>query len=174
MSRLGQCAAAVSPLSQASLLPTGDLADEATLALGRCQLETGDPASADLAFSSLIDNDDKYVRAEARYQHGRALRMTGHYEEAAAVLRGETGSRAADELLIALAGAGRDAETDSLTRQLLASGDTRRGGNPHRELRPIRLPSAAHRSSAALVAGRDGRAGHVAPLRRRRRGRPCI
>jgi hypothetical protein len=126
MSRLGQCAAAVSPLSQATLLPAGDLAEEATLALGRCQMETGDPASADLAFSGLIDSEDKYVRAEARYQHGRALRMTGHYDQAVVILRDEQGPRAADELLIALAGAGRDPETDSLARVLLSSGDTTR------------------------------------------------
>ncbi len=126
MSRLGQCEAAIAPLNQASLLPPGDLADEAALALGRCQLQMGDPASADLAFARLVDSRDTYIRSEARYQHGRALRMTGHFEEAVALFRNESGRRVADELLISLAGAGRDTEADSLAAALLATNDTTR------------------------------------------------
>ena len=126
MSRLGQCATAVEPLSQANLLPPGDLAEEATLALGRCRMETGDAASADLAFRELIDSKDPVVHAEAQFQHARALRMTGNYDEAAALLRDDKTARANDELLLALAGAGRDSAADSLTTALLASGDTTR------------------------------------------------
>lgn len=126
MSRLGQCETALPALNQASLVPRGELADEAALALGRCQLQMGDPASADLTFAKLLDSRDKYVRTEARYQHGRALRMTGHYEEAAAIFRADTGRRVADELLISLAGAGKDAEADSLAAALLAGNDSTR------------------------------------------------
>jgi tetratricopeptide (TPR) repeat protein len=126
MSRLGQCVTAIEPLSQASLLPPGDLAEEATLALGRCQMETGDAASADLAFRKLIDSKDAILQAQARFQHARALRMTGNYDEAATLLRDVKTPRASEELLLALAGAGRDGEADSLTTLLLASGDTTR------------------------------------------------
>ena len=113
MSRLGQCATAVQPLSQALLLPPGDLAEEATLALGRCQIETGNAAAADLAFRQLIDSKDAVVQSEARFQHARALRMSGHYDEAAILLKEAKSPRGNDELLLALAGAGRDAEADS-------------------------------------------------------------
>ena len=126
MSRLGQCATAVQPLSQASLLPPGDLAEEATLALGRCQIEAGNAASADLAFRQLIDSKDAVVQSEARFQHARALRMSGHYDEAAILLKETKSPRGNDELLLALAGAGRDAEADSLTILLLATRDTTR------------------------------------------------
>jgi tetratricopeptide (TPR) repeat protein len=126
MSRLGQCEAAIPALHQASLLQHGDLADEAALALGRCQLQMGDPASADLAFAGLLESRDKYIRTEARYQHGRALRLTGHYEEAVTIFQADTGRRVSDELLISLAGAGKDAEADSLATALLASNDSTR------------------------------------------------
>ncbi len=126
MSRLGQCGTAVEPLSDLSLLPPGDLAEEATLALGRCRLESGDAASADLAFSPLLESKDPRRRAEARFQHARALRMTGHYDEAASLLRAVKSPGAGDELLLALAGAGRQAETDSLTDLLIASRDSTR------------------------------------------------
>jgi hypothetical protein len=126
MSRLGQCTTAVEPLSRATLLPPGDLAEEATLALGRCRMETGDAASADLAFRELLDSKDVIVQREARFQHARALRMTGNYDEAVSLLRDDKTPRANDELLLALASGGRDAEADSLTTLLLASGDTTR------------------------------------------------
>jgi len=126
MSRLGQCNEAIGPLGQVSLLPPGDLSEEATLALGRCEMERGDPASADLAFTRLLESKDSYRRAEASFHHARALRMTGSYDEAAALLQGANAPRAEDELLLALAGAGRDAEADSLAGLLLANGDSTR------------------------------------------------
>ena len=126
LSRLGQCREAVAPLGQASLLPPGDLSEEAALALGRCEMETGDPASADLAFTRLLESKDQHRQAEARFHHARALRMTGHYDEAAALLQDAKTPRASDELLLALGGAGREAEADSLAGLLVASGDTTR------------------------------------------------
>lgn len=126
MSRLNQCEQAVIPLGQVTLLPPGDFAEEATLALGHCQMETGDPASADLAFRQLLDSRDEVRRVEARFQHARALRMTGHYDEAIPLLREARGPRSGDELLLALSGAGHDAEADSLAAVLLASGDSTR------------------------------------------------
>ena len=126
MSRLNQCPQAVVPLGQVELLPPGDLAEEATLALGRCQLEIGDPASADLAFTRLLDSKDEFVKGQARFQHARALRMTGHYDEAIPVLQESKVPRATDELLLALSGAGKDDEADSLAVVMLASGDSTR------------------------------------------------
>ena len=126
LSRLNQCQQAVIPLAQVALLPPGDFAEEAVLALGRCQMETGDPASADLAFRQLLDSRDEVHRRQARFEHGRALRMTGHYDEAIPFLRETTGPRAGDELLLALSGAGHDDEADSLVTLLLASGDSTR------------------------------------------------
>ena len=45
LSRLNQCSQALEPLTRAAVLPPGRLADDAMLALGRCQIEAGDPAS---------------------------------------------------------------------------------------------------------------------------------
>ena len=126
MSRLGQCSTALEPLSQVALLPPGDLSEEATLALGRCRMETGDAASADLAFRALIDSKDEIVRREARFQHARALRLTGSYAAAAGILRELKTPPANDELLLALAGEQWGAEADSFTTLLLASGDSTR------------------------------------------------
>ncbi|MGH7498911.1 MAG: tetratricopeptide repeat protein, partial [Gemmatimonadales bacterium] len=126
MSRLNQCPQAIVPLGQVELLPPGDLAEEATLALGQCQIETGDPASADLAFTRLVDSKDEFVKYQARFQHGRALRMTGHYDEAIPLLQESKEPRVADELLLALSGAGRDEEADSLAGVMLAGGDSTR------------------------------------------------
>ena len=57
------------------------------LALGRCHMELGDPASADLAFGRLLESEDRIVRDQARFQHARALRMTGHFDEAIPLLQ---------------------------------------------------------------------------------------
>ena len=69
---------------------TGDIAEEAALALGRCQLELGDAALADLAFARVMDSRDSVRRREARFRHARALRMMGRYQEALALMREST------------------------------------------------------------------------------------
>jgi hypothetical protein len=104
-----------------------DLTEESLLALGRCQMELGDAALADLAFVPLIDSRDSARRQEARFQHARALRITGRYEEALAVLQGSPDRRAGNDLLLALAGAGRGAEAVRVVDSLLASNDTTLG-----------------------------------------------
>ena len=43
-----------------------DLTEESLLALGRCQMELGDPAMADLAFVPLIDSRDSARRQSAQ------------------------------------------------------------------------------------------------------------
>jgi len=125
LARLDQCPAAVGPLGRLTLLDrAGDLVEEAALALGRCQLELGDAAMADLAFVRVIGSNDPARQREARFRHARALRMTGHYEEALAVMQETPDPRGRNDLLLSLAGAGRTGEALSVADSLLASGDT--------------------------------------------------
>ncbi|HUR93586.1 MAG TPA: hypothetical protein VMY76_03320 [Gemmatimonadales bacterium] len=125
LARLDQCPAAVGPLGRVTLLDrTGDLTEESALALGRCQLELGDASLADLAFALVIDSRDPARRREARFQHARALRMTGRYEEALALIRESPDPRAGNDLLLALAGTGRGGEALTVADSLLALNDT--------------------------------------------------
>ncbi len=125
LARLDQCPAAVGPLGRLSFLEkSGDLTEESALALGRCQLELGDAALAGLAFARLTDSHDPLRRREARFHHARALRMTGRYEEALAVMREHPDPRAGSDLLLALAGAGRADEALVLADSLVASSDS--------------------------------------------------
>jgi tetratricopeptide (TPR) repeat protein len=125
LARLDQCPAAVGPLGRVTVLHRiGELSEESSLALGRCQLELGDAALADLAFVRVIDSRDPARRREARFQHVRALRLAGRYEEALAVLRENPDSRAGSDLLLSLAGAGRGNEALAVADSLVASKDT--------------------------------------------------
>lgn len=125
LARLDQCPAAIGPLGRLSLLEkTGDLVEESALALGRCRLEVGDPAFADLAFVRVIDSRDPARRREARFYHARALRMSGRYEEALAVIRETPDARARNDLLLSLAATGRGDEALALADSLLAAKDT--------------------------------------------------
>ena len=57
LSRLRQCQAAVAPLGRVSLLPAdAEVTEEASLALGRCQLELGDPAVAEVMFARVVES----------------------------------------------------------------------------------------------------------------------
>jgi hypothetical protein len=50
-----------------------DFTEEAALALGRCQLQLGDPGLADLAFVRVLSSADAARRREARFrQPGRS------------------------------------------------------------------------------------------------------
>ena len=81
LARLRQCPEAVGPLGSLRFIDRNDdLAEEAALALGRCQLEMGDAALADLAFVRVSESTDSARRREARFQRARALRMSGRYE----------------------------------------------------------------------------------------------
>jgi hypothetical protein len=125
LARLDQCPAAVAPLERLSLVDlSGDLAEEAALALGRCRLDMGDAAMADLAFVQVVDSRDPKRRREARLRHARALRLTGRYEEALSVLRTTPDPRAGNDLLLALAGTGRTDEALTVADSLLASKDS--------------------------------------------------
>jgi hypothetical protein len=125
LARLDQCPAAVGPLGRVNLgAKQGDLAEESQLALGRCQMELGDAALADLAFVPLLESRDSSRRREARFQHARALRMTGRYEEALGILERSPDPRAGNDLLLSLAGAGRGQDALRAADSLLARNDT--------------------------------------------------
>ncbi len=92
LARLNQCEAAVAPLGRVSLLPPdAEVTEEAALALGRCQLELGDPGVAEIMFARVAESKDPVRRREARLLRGRALRMTGRHQEAVAALEGSVG-----------------------------------------------------------------------------------
>jgi tetratricopeptide (TPR) repeat protein len=125
LARLNQCDAAVAPLGRVSLLPAdAEVTEEASLALGRCQLQLGDPAVAEIMFARVVESEDPVRRREARLLRGRALRMTGRHEEALAALEGSSDPHAANERLLALAGAGRREAALALADSMLAIRDT--------------------------------------------------
>lgn len=125
LARLGQCEQALGPLGRVTRKATpGDLAEEAQLATGRCQLALGNLAAADAAFSQVLDSKDPDRRREARFQQARLLRQAGRFQEALNALGNQRDPRANTERILALAGAGRSPEALALADSLLARGDT--------------------------------------------------
>jgi hypothetical protein len=125
LARLNQCPAAVAPLGRVSLLPAdAEVTEEASLALGRCQLELGDPAVAEIMFARVAESEDPVRRREARLLRGRALRMTGRHHDAVAVLEGSSDPRVLDERLLALAGAGQRDAALALSDSMVAKWDS--------------------------------------------------
>ncbi|HEX6105728.1 MAG TPA: hypothetical protein VFZ26_09105 [Gemmatimonadales bacterium] len=127
LARLGQCPAAVTPLARASVLELeGEVAEEASLALGRCQMELGDAALAEHAFRRVAQSDDADRRREAELYFARALRLTGRPEEALAALEGLDDPKVPGERLLALAAAGRSEQALALADSMLARNDSAR------------------------------------------------
>lgn len=128
LARLGQCPSAITPLSRVSLLHgvSTDAREDAYLALAQCQLELGDPASAELTVSEVLESRRPARRREARLLHARALRIAGRHVEALATLDGLSGPRAGEERLLALAGAGHREEAIAAADSLLARPDSGR------------------------------------------------
>jgi hypothetical protein len=125
MSRLNQCQEAVGSLERLSMVKLStDFTEEAALALGRCQLQLGDPGLADLAFVQVINSADPTRRGEARFRHARALRISGRYDEALALMRETPETRGRDDYLLALAGAGRTDEALVFADSVLALQDS--------------------------------------------------
>jgi tetratricopeptide (TPR) repeat protein len=125
LARLNQCSEAVGPLGRLSLVDLStDFTEEAALALGRCQLQLGDPGLADLAFVRVLNSADAARRREARFRHARALRMSGQYEEALALMRESPDPRDHEDMLLALAGIGRTEEALVIADSVLALNDT--------------------------------------------------
>lgn len=125
LARLNQCPDAVAPLGRmANVQLSPDLTEEAALALGRCQLELGDAQLADLAFTRVLNSADSSRRREARYRHARALRLTGRYEEALALLQDSRDPRGREDLMLSLAGTGRVKEALGLADSIVATHDS--------------------------------------------------
>ncbi len=125
LARLNQCANAVRPLSRGSTV-SGDrvTAEEAGLALGRCQLELGDPVAASVAVAPVLESKDPARNRAAHLLRARALRQTGQPEDALRALEGLNGPVASQERLLALGLSGRDAETLALADTLLTLNDS--------------------------------------------------
>lgn len=125
LSRLNQCEEAVAPLGRASLLPPdAEVTEEASLALGHCQLQLGDPEVAENAFARVAESKDPVRRRDARLFRARALRASGRYQEALAALEGLKDTRAAGERLLALAGARQREAALALADSLLETQDS--------------------------------------------------
>ena len=127
LARLGQCPSAVPLLAKVSQVRASeDAVEDAYLSLGRCQLELGDPGAAEIAVANALRSSEPERRREARLVHARALRLTGHPTEAAAVLDSLSGDRVADERLLAFAAAGRHDDAIRIADSLLARPDSGR------------------------------------------------
>ena len=127
LARLGQCPSAMAPLSRVvQVRGSEDAVEDAYLALGRCQLELGDPGAAEIAVTHALQSRRPERRREARLVHARALRLTGRGAEAAAVLDSLSGDRVADERLLALAVAGRRDQALRIADSLVARADSGR------------------------------------------------
>ena len=125
LARLNQCQEAVGPLGRLTLVElSSDIREEASLALGRCQLQQGDAGSADLAFERVLNSTNPARRHEARFRHARALRMNGQYEEALTLLRENPDPRAREDFLLALTGAGHTGEALAFADSVLALNDS--------------------------------------------------
>jgi hypothetical protein len=125
LARLGQCPNAIGPLGRGSLLDQHtDLAEEAALALGRCELEMGDPAAAEAALARIQASRNSRRQQEARFHRARALRVIGRHEEALQALAGLDGTRVHQERLLAQAAAGRPEQTLALADSVLAGNDS--------------------------------------------------
>ncbi|MGH7508324.1 MAG: hypothetical protein ACREMZ_02490 [Gemmatimonadales bacterium] len=125
LARLGQCEQALAPLGRAALVRgNADLFEEALLTTGRCQVSLGNMAAADASFIQVLESRNPERRVEAHFQHARALRHAGKYQEALAAIESVKDPRADAERLLALAGSGRGPEALALADSLVSAGDT--------------------------------------------------
>lgn len=125
LARLGQCEQALGPLGRSAVIRgNSNLAEEAVLAMGQCQVTLGHLAAGDAAFVQLLDSKNSERRTEARYQHARAALHEGRYQEALSVLTGLRHPRADAERILAMAGTGRTGEALLLADSLVSRGDT--------------------------------------------------
>jgi hypothetical protein len=123
--KLNDCSRALRPLEGVmTTARTPELVEEAALLVGACRLREGDADGATAAYARLLDSHAADRRALARYQHGRALRLGGRFEEALAELSTSSHPRARGERAAALAGLGRLADALPLADSLLAERDS--------------------------------------------------
>ncbi|MBA3259732.1 MAG: hypothetical protein H0T68_09740 [Gemmatimonadales bacterium] len=165
LARLGQCPDAVVPLARVSVFDArGETGEEAALALGRCQLELGDPVAADLAFSHVVESADPVRRRDARLHRARALRQLGRPDQALLALEGLSGPKASEERLLSLGAAGRQADALALTDSVLAVNDSVRHWDSVITIVGRHSPATA----SALVDHLGSRANVAAEIRARR------
>ena len=100
------------------------LGDEAAMLLGTCRAEFGDADGAMMAYARLLASRDPERRSVALYEHGRALRQLGRYEDAARELAASRQPRARPEWAAAAAALGQLPEALAIADSLVAIGDT--------------------------------------------------
>jgi tetratricopeptide (TPR) repeat protein len=125
LSSLGRCSEASVYLHEAAEGMTDRTArEQAALALGRCELELGQPALAATTLQPLAASRDEYRREQANRLRGRALVLTGDYERALQDLVKAGAPVTSPEMLGALAGLDREGEVNAAIGELIAAGDT--------------------------------------------------
>jgi hypothetical protein len=123
--RVHNCDQALPPLEAVMITSRRrDLAEEAALLVGGCRLEQGDPAGAGAAYAYLLQSRDPDRRSLALLEHGRALRIGGHLENALEELSGSRHPAARGERAATLAALGRYPESLAIADSLLAERDS--------------------------------------------------
>jgi tetratricopeptide (TPR) repeat protein len=123
--RLKDCARAMAPLE--AVMFTGrdaETREQAALLVGECRIALGDPAGAATAYAGLVGSREPSRRALAFYEHGRALRLDGRYQEALDELGRTSHPRAPGERGAALAALGRVPEALAVAESLLVANDS--------------------------------------------------
>jgi hypothetical protein len=124
LARLRQCASAVAPLRRALAVTTDpDRIERARLVYGECQLELGDPAGAAANLAPIASSRVPSRRRSARLLYARALRLSGHADEAIPLLA-DAGPSAGGDRMIVLAEAGQSAAALAVADSFLARKDT--------------------------------------------------
>jgi len=125
LARLGDCAAAVGPLERVVLTArSAEFAERAALVAGACRVTLGDPLGALASYGRLALSRHPDRRAFALYAQGRALSLSGSYEEGYALLAESGHPRARGERAAALAGTGRLPAAVATADSLLAEHDS--------------------------------------------------
>lgn len=125
LSALGRCSEASVYLHEAAEGVTDrNGREQAALALGKCELELGQPELAATTLQPLEASKDEYRREQANRLRGRALVLTGDYERALQDLIDAGTPATSPEMLGALAGLGREDEVNAAIDQLIAQRDT--------------------------------------------------
>ncbi len=125
LAKLKDCTRALPPLEAVMVgARETELAEQAALQVGGCRIAVGDPIGATSAYARLTKSHDAGRRNLALLAHGRALRLSGSYEEALSELAGSEDPRARGERAATLAALGRIAEAETLTDSLIAERDS--------------------------------------------------
>lgn len=123
--RLRDCPRALTPLETVMLTARdAEWREQAALMVGQCLAQLGDQAGSAAAYARLAGSREPALRNLARYQHGRALRLEGRYEEALEQLALTSDPRASGERGATLAALGRVSDAVAVADSLMVLGDT--------------------------------------------------